>query len=221
MPVGRRPWVLWSGFWFGALYLVGLALTTYDAVPSADEPLSALPVFYSDSGNRILVLAGGVALAAAAPCLLAFTGAATAAASERRAVEASLAPLAASLFAACIAVAAAALALVAGELSFRSVLQPSAQIERWLVELGYAVVLVPGMIAAACLLLALARTLELPAVLKGVGYAVACVSLAALPIAIATGTLLWSQMPIAAWVAWTAATTGRVSPEPAPARQPT
>lgn len=64
MDDARRPRLVWSGFAFVALYLIGLTLTTYDAT-GVDEPLSALPSFYADSGSRLAVLVGGLVLAAA------------------------------------------------------------------------------------------------------------------------------------------------------------
>ena len=202
-------WIVWSGFAFVALYLIGLALTTHNAIPGIDEPLSALPVFYDDPGNRLPVLVGGILLAISAPFLLAF-GAATSRPSSE-AIAAYLARAAAGLFAACIATSAIALALVAGELSFRTVPQPSPQLERWLAEFGYALVLVPGMVAAATWLTALAwsRPAGLPRLAAKAAYAVAAVSLAALPVAIATGTLLWSQIPLCAWVVWVTAAASR------------
>ena len=201
-----------SGFTFVALYLLGLALTTYDAIPSLDQPLDALPVFYADAGNRIPVLIGGILLAISAPCLLAFVAATIRTPSSERVVADDLARGAAALFAACVGTGASALALVAGELTFRTVPQPSPELERWLAEFGYAVVLVPGMVAAATLVAALAwsRPAGVTQQAARTAYAVAAISLAALPIAIATGTLLWSQVPFAAWVAWVAGrATGR------------
>jgi hypothetical protein len=199
----QRRWFVTGGFWFAVLYLIGLVLTTFDAIPSADEPLSLLQPYYADSGNRIPLLLGGILLALAAPALLAFVAAATVDPPEDRRTEASFARAAANLFAGCIGIGSMALALVAGELTFRTVPQPAADFERWLAELGYAVILVPGMAAAAGLLWALGRIrgpfVSLP--LARAGYAVAVVSLAALPISIATGTLVWSQLPLCAWVA--------------------
>jgi hypothetical protein len=212
MGGGRDRLIVWSGFTFVAFYVIGLALTTYDAIPSLDEPLSALPVFYADAGNRIPVLLGGILLAISAPCLLAFVTAATSGPSSD-AVVASIARAAAGMFAASIAIGAIALALVAGELTFRTVPQPSAELERWLAEFGYALVLVPGMIAAATSLTALgwSRPVGLRQPVAGATYGVAAISLAALPIAIATGTLLWSQIPLAGWVTWAAASATRAT----------
>lgn len=210
MGGGQNRWIVWSGFAFVVVYLIGLTLTTYNAIPGVDEPLAALPVFYADPGNRIPVLVGGILLAISAPCLLAFV-AAVSSGPPAEAVVGHLARAAAGLYAACVASSAIALALVAGELSFRNVPQPSAQIERWLAEFGYALVLVPGMVAAATCLTALAcsRPIGLRRAAARAAYVVAGISLAALPIAIATGTLLWSQVPLAAWVAWVAASASR------------
>lgn len=126
------------------LYLVGVALTTYNQIPGVDQRLSDLTAFYGDSGNRLLLLIGGTLLAFSAAFLLAFAAGFASSEPERDSQESFLARSAAGLFAACIAISSVALALVAAEVSLRSALQPPPELERWLAEFGYAVLLGAG-----------------------------------------------------------------------------
>lgn len=190
------------------LYLVGVALTTYNQIPGVDQRLSDLTAFYGDSGNRLLLLIGGILLAFSAAFLLAFAAGFASSEPERDSQESFLARSAAGLFAACIAISSVALALVAAEVSLRSALQPPPELERWLAEFGYAVLLVPGMVAAAVMVWSLSRSALraglIPSIVAVAGYVVAVLCLSALPIAIAS-ELFWSQLPLALWVVVAAA----------------
>lgn len=86
------------------LYLVGVALTTYNQIPGVDQRLSDLTAFYGDSGNRLLLLIGGILLAFSAAFLLAFAAGFASSEPERDSQESFLARSAAGLFAACIAI---------------------------------------------------------------------------------------------------------------------
>ena len=39
---------------FSVLYIAGLAMATRAGMPGADEPISGLPGFYDDRGDRLL-----------------------------------------------------------------------------------------------------------------------------------------------------------------------
>jgi hypothetical protein len=189
---------------FSLLYLVGVALTTRTGAPSAEDPLSSLPGFYDDRGNRIMLLVGSLVLVAAAPFLLWFvTGFASALSRLAEGWEAGLALAGGVVFATMTAAAAVPLGLVAGEMALRDVSQPSPELERWLSEIGYVFLLLPAMAGAVVAVLSLSGAIRragaLPGWLAWAGFLVAAVCFAALPIAIATD-LIWSQLPVAAWI---------------------
>jgi hypothetical protein len=188
---------------FSLLYLVGLALTTRTGAPGAEDPLSSLPGFYDDRGNRIMLLAGSLVLVAAAPFLLWFvTGLASALSRIAEGWEAGLALAGGVVFATMTAAAAVPLGLVAGEVLLRDVSQPSPELERWLSEIGYVFLLLPAMAGAVVAVLSLSSAIRrvdaLPGWLAWTGFFVSAVCFAALPIAIVTD-LIWSQLPVAAW----------------------
>ena len=189
---------------FSLLYLVGLALTTRTGAPGVEDPLSSLPGFYDDRGNRIMLLVGSLVLVAAAPFLLWFiTGLVSALSRIAEGWEAGLALAGGVVFATMTAAAAVPLGLVAGEISLRDVSQPSPELERWLSEIGYVFLLLPAMAGAVVAVLSLSGAIRradaLPGWLAWTGFFVSAVCFAALPIAIVTD-LIWSQLPVAAWI---------------------
>jgi hypothetical protein len=189
---------------FGLLYVAGLVLTSRTGAPGVDDPLSSLPGFYDDRGNRIALLVGALAVVAAAPLFLwLLTGLVSALRRVDGNGDGGLALVGGTVFAATAAVAAVSLGLVAGEVSLRGVSQPGPELERWLSEMGYALLLLPAMAGAGVAVLSLSSALQQ---VRGVGdwlawagFVVAVVSFAALPIAIATD-LIWSQLPLVVWV---------------------
>ena len=207
--IRAQSWRRWGGCSFAVLYVLGIALTSHNAIPGVDQPLSVLPGFYADSTNRVLVLLGAISLALSTPFLVAFAvGLSFEGREPARAIEASFVRATATAFAACIGISSVALGLVAGEVALRNVGQPSPELERWIVEFGYGILLVPGMAAAAAMTLLSTRlALDTPTLRRPVaraGYPIAVVCLAALPIATSTGDLIWSQLGIAAWAVATA-----------------
>lgn len=198
---------------FAILYVAGVVLTSRTGAPGVDDPLSSLPGFYDDRGNRIALLVGALAIVAAAPLFLwLLTGLISALRriDERR--DGGVALAGGTAFATTAAVAAVSLGLVAGEMSLRGVSQPSPELERWLSETGYALLLLPAMAGAGLATLALSSGLRRAGVLRGwlawAGFAIAIVTFAALPIAIATD-LIWSQLPLAVWAVTVAAMVDR------------
>jgi hypothetical protein len=188
---------------FGILYVAGLVLTTRTGVPGVDDPLSSLPGFYDDRGDRIALLVGAIAVVAAAPLFLwLLTGLVSVVRGVGGNWDGGLTLAGGTAFATTAGIAAISLGLIAGEMSLRGVSQPSPELERWLSELGYALLLLPAMAGAGVVVLSLSGALVRAGVardwLTWVGGAVAVLTFAALPIAIATD-LIWSQLPLAVW----------------------
>jgi hypothetical protein len=188
---------------FAILYVAGIVLTSHTGAPGVDDPLSSLPGFYDDRGNRIALLAGALAIVAALPLFFwLLTGLVSALRRIEDDWDGGLALTGGTAFATSAAVAAVSLGLVAGEVSLRGAAQPTPELERWLSEMGYALLLLPAMAGAGVTALAvsggLRRSRVLPDWLSFAGVVVAGVTFAALPIAIATD-LVWSQLPFIAW----------------------
>lgn len=203
----RGNLVLSSAAGFAALFSLGIVFTTYNQIPGIDDPESLLTAFYADRADRIEVLVGGLLLVGASLLLLLFV--------SELARTWELRPLAlaaATLSGAAVCAGAIALALVAGEMSLRGAAPPSPELERWLAELGYALILIPGMAAAALLVLVCSRagasTGTLPSWLSRAGVAVACWLVAAVAIAIA-GQTLWGVLPLPLWAVAAGATVSR------------
>jgi len=140
VPTRERSLALASAAGFAAVFSIGIALTTFNQIPSITDPESLLTSFYADRADRVEVLTGGLMLVGASLLLLLFVSE-LARTWELRA----LALAAATLSGAAVCTGAIALALVAGELSLRGAAPPSPELERWLAELGYALILIPGM----------------------------------------------------------------------------
>jgi hypothetical protein len=198
---------------FAILYVAGIVLTSRTGAPGVDDPLSSLPGFYDDRGNRIALFVGAIAVVAAAPLFLWWlTGLLSALRRIDGESDGGLALAGGTVFASAASVAAVSLGLVAGEMSLRGVSQPSPELERWLSETGYALLLLPAMAGAGLAALALSSGLRRAGILRGwlawAGFAVAIVTFAALPIAIPTD-LIWSQLPLVVWVVAVAAMVDR------------
>lgn len=158
VPFVRPVRLLASAASFAAVYSFGVLLTTLNTIPNVDQPSFELTSFYDDRVNRIQLLAGGVLLAASAPCFGWFVSrlvARTTVSGER---AASLPLVGAGLFGSATGTGAVAVGLVAGELALRSGIgQPGPELERWLAELSYVLLLVPAMAGAAIVVLTCSR----------------------------------------------------------------
>lgn len=135
------------GIAFIPLLVVGFGLAAGD-LDSSTDPLSKFVSYYRDSGNRAHILVGMYLLVLAA---IAFCGFVTGLAVQVRAAGASATPLVAAgvLFAGFLALSAALMGSVAGNLSFHSENPfPSGDIIRDLPQLAFPVLLIPGALSA-------------------------------------------------------------------------
>ena len=149
----------WAGIVFAVLYLAGMLLAT--ASPESADDLNDDPVglaaswhdYYSDSGNRTVILIGVFALMVACVAVVVFGSALRDRLAEAGAPTAGRLTFAASImFGAVTLVGAVALAWIPGSKQFGDVALPTSDLLYMGSQLGFGVLLLPGGAAAGFML---------------------------------------------------------------------
>jgi hypothetical protein len=151
LPAFQR-WIPLSGIVFVVLLIVGMGLMD---LPTGDDSDQTVSAFYADHGNRVEVICafylltiGGIAFLFFANRLRLLLAAAPGAPPP----AATFAFGAGVVFLSMYFVSAAAMATIAGAVSIGGEELPDVSFERFFPQLGYAVLLVPGMFAASVMI---------------------------------------------------------------------
>lgn len=139
-----------AGIAFAVLFLVGIM--TRGTTPEYTESAESFASFFGDSGNRIQMIVGSYLMILAGLAFLwllvnAYSRVRDAAASSSRLSLAML--TSGTLFVGLLLVAAIAMAAVPGSMSFGGAPYPGAEFAIQMEQLGFALLLLPGMLAAA------------------------------------------------------------------------
>jgi hypothetical protein len=145
---GWRRWESLTGIGFVAFFIASVGASNPPAPSASDQ---AWVANYAGRSHEVRHLITGICLVIAALCLMSFlTMLWTRIAAARRPARLSSLPLAAAgVSAACIAVGGVLMGGMSGSMLFASAPEPSAQILRLGNDVGFAMVGLPGMLAAA------------------------------------------------------------------------
>lgn len=144
-----ETFVRWS--WIGGLVfvvgaIVGLVLL---GTPDPDAADSEWADYFSDSGNRVQLVAAGYLWIISGLGFLVFAwGLRERLHRGERAITSMLLPIA-TVVAVAFAIAGVAIAVVAGSVEFADAALPSGEISRMFEQIGLATLLLPGMLSAA------------------------------------------------------------------------
>jgi hypothetical protein len=149
-----RRWEPLTGVAFVAVFVAGVLMNN---APNPDESNATWTSYFADRGHQALITISGFILVASGLLLLAFltTVWQRVAAARRPAVSNPLPVIAAGVSAAAIMVGGVAQAVVTGSIIFGSQAEPGPDTLRLAADLGFPIILVAGMSAAALSIAAL------------------------------------------------------------------
>jgi hypothetical protein len=145
---GWRRWEPLTGIAFAVLFVAGFLITN---TPNDSDSNKVWTTYFSDRGNRIVVVVSAYMILVAGLCLLAFltTLWSRIASARRPHLISPLGLIAAGVAAACIAVGAVVQASVSGAMVFGSTPEPGADTLRLVFNIMFPFIAVAGMIAAS------------------------------------------------------------------------